>query len=621
MRLTKDKLIALWNNRQSIFADHEEIKQRYDEVKTLFEEILQINCVIGDNVSLDGEQLLFRDEKYPSLAYFACKIDKKTDSGAFNGVVLQANSFPEKYRDLILRIGCLLGGFDFKNNYWMRDEYRIISNAITSHNDGASLTSEGQIRHPSSHFADNNYFFNVISTIQSIKEDKFDPDCSRLALRWPHTTYYSENVEENEKSQRDTLKHRFPYKFFYMWTHNVLHPVSLMAYRELVNQDDKDLRYELDIHMNQAFDQFILDDGWQTYSQKIMAIIPEESRGNDFWNEMSLLLSIVMIQDQSLVNMEELLKTGNQAIILYGPPGTGKTYSAKRIILKQLGIEKEAAKCSDEERHKFETDELEKCKYHPGESISDRGAWTLIQFHPNYTYEDFIGGISPELSGKQLSYTLKEGIFKSLCDEASRTENKGKPFFIVIDEINRADLSAIFGELMYALEYRGEKMSIPNFKEQFSIPKNVYVIGTMNSIDKSLVTFDLALRRRFAFYKIMPQVSLLESMLSDYNIEENCLNGFIQRCEELNEKLSDAKSPLQLGQDYQIGHAYFGKISDFLKKRKPEEPTQSISTFELEKLWQYHLSPLIEEYVGSRIEDENVAKYIDELMLSFTGKL
>lgn len=621
MRLTKDKLIALWNSRHSIFAEHEEIKQRYDDVKKLFKEMLQYTCDISEKVTFDKEQILFRDGSAPSLTYFSCRDDNKTDSGAFNGVVRQADSFPEKYRDLILHIGCLLGGFDFKNNYWMRDEYRIISNAVTSHNDDASLTSKGQIRHPSSHFADNNYFFNVISTIQSIKEDKFDPDCSKLALRWPNKSYYTGQDDADEKSQKDTLKHRFPYKFFYMWTHNVLHPISLLAYRELTKQEDNDFRYEQDLSMNQVFNQFIADTGWPAYSQKIMNIIPEESRGNDFWDDMSLLLSIVMIQDQSLVNMEELLKTGNQAIILYGPPGTGKTYNAKKLVLKQLGIEKDAADKNEKDRREFESEELEKCKYHIGTKAGNRGAWTLIQFHPNYTYEDFIGGISPELSSGQLTYTLKEGIFKSLCDEASKPENKEKPFFIVIDEINRADLSAIFGELMYALEYRGEKISIPNFKEQFSIPENIYVIGTMNSMDKSLVTFDLALRRRFAFYKIMPQVSLLESMLSDYNIEENCLNGFIQRCKELNEKLSDANSPLQLGHDYQIGHAYFGKISDFLKKREPEDPTQTISTFELEKLWQYHLSPLIEEYVGNRIEDENVAKYIDELMQTFTCKL
>ena len=227
MKLTKDKFIALWNNRQNIFLEHEEIKERFDKVKKLFEEMSNYFCEYGDNVTINGDPVLFRDGGCPSLTYFSCKDDETTSSGAFNGVQLQAETFQEKYASLIKNIGCLLGGFDFNDNFWMRDEYRIISNAVTSHNDESSLTSEGQIRHPSSHFADNNYFFNVISTVKSIQEDSFVPEESRLVLRWPNKTYFKDGDEEAEKSQKETLKYRFPYKFFYMWTHDVIHPVSL----------------------------------------------------------------------------------------------------------------------------------------------------------------------------------------------------------------------------------------------------------------------------------------------------------------------------------------------------------------------------------------------------------
>ena len=99
-------------------------------------------------------------------------------------------------------------------------------------------------------------------------------------------------------------------------------------------------------------------------------------------------------------------------------------------------------------------------------------------------------------SDGELGYVMKKGIFTRFCDAASL--NKDKPFVLIIDEINRADLSSVFGELMYAIEYRNEEVSIPHFP-RFSIPKNVYIIGTMNSTDKSLVVFDLALRRRFSF--------------------------------------------------------------------------------------------------------------------------
>ena len=148
----------------------------------------------------------------------------------------------------------------------------------------------------------------------------------------------------------------------------------------------------------------------------------------------------------------------------------------------------------------------------------------------------------------------------------------------------------------------------------------------MNSIDKSLVTFDLALRRRFAFCKIMPQLSVLESMLAEYNIDENVLNAYISRCKELNDRISNPNSRLQLGVDYQIGHAYFAKIKDFLifeeeiMENDPDK-TQSIgviNSYSLEKLWMYHLLPLLEEYLGSRIDDAEIQQLLKKEEEIFT---
>lgn len=602
MRLTGEKLIAIWRIRKQFFEDqaNEFIVNRFNEIKGLFEVInsKELEFDSDNHCIIDGKEVTFKDGTKPSTTYFSCKDDDMTADEAYKGVKIMRKNFPE-YGDLISKIGCLLGGFTFDENPIMKDEFRVISNRITGHDDNASLYSYGQIRHPSSHFADNNYFFNVISTIQNIRDDKFNPDESKLVLRWPSESYYSDDDKEAEKAQKETLKYRFPYKFFYMWTHthNVIHPVSLLAYRNLVKQED--FKYEGDIAMSQDFEQFVA--GWKDYSDSIVGIIPEDERGEDFYHELSMLISILMIQNQQIKDLQGLLNSGNQAIILYGPPGTGKTYSAKDLVCRELGIS---------------NNELDAYKFNES-SIKEKGAWALVQFHPNYTYEDFIGGISPQIEGNTLSYTLKEGIFKKLCDKASSHPNQ--KFIIIIDEINRADLSSVFGELMYAIEYRNEEVSIPNFSEPFKIPSNIYIIGTMNSIDKSLVTFDLALRRRFAFMKIMPKMSVLETILADYNINETCMKQYIDRCKELNKNL--VSQELQLGEDYQIGHAYFGKIKDLKKEPESGDNLQIISSFELEKLWDYHLQPLIEEYLGNRIEDERILDYIESLKEKFTEPL
>lgn len=611
MRLTKEKLIALWKIRKQIFNNpiNASIINRYNEVASLFKEIADCNISFDEENQiyiLNGTEIVLKDGAKPSVgSYFSCKEDEMTADRAFEGINIMREHFPDEFKDIIIRIGCVLGGFTMDDNHTMVDEYRIISNSSTGKTDDKSLTSTGQIRHPSSHFADNNYFFNVINTIKDISNNTFQWDQSKLVLRWPNPSYYS-NDEEAETSQKEALRYRFPYKFFYMWTHDVLHPVSLMAYRNLVLQEDSQIKYAPDSDLGQDFIAFTDTDGWRMYSSAIKNMISENEQGENFWEEMSKLISIIMIQDQQVKNIQELLETGNKAIILYGPPGTGKTYTAKELICSELGISNK---------------DLKDYKFNGDVSIKEKGAWALVQFHPNYTYEDFVGGISPCLTSGSLSYTLKTGIFKKICDEASKDENVSKKFIIVIDEINRADLSSVFGELMYALEYRDEPISIPNFKELFVIPSNVYIIGTMNSIDKSLVTFDLALRRRFGFIKIMPQLQVLDTILSDYNIEESCLTNFVGRCKELNDHISRPNSRLQLGVDYQIGHAYYGKIKDFLTKTKEFEPAQIITTFDLEKLWDYHLEPLLEEFLGNRIEDSEVIRCLEERKNEFTKPL
>lgn len=161
---------------------------------------------------------------------------------------------------------------------------------------------------------------------------------------------------------------------------------------------------------------------------------------------------------------------------------------------------------------------------------------------------------------------------------------------------------------MYCLEYRGKEIEIPNFKEKFAIPENVYIIGTMNNTDKSLIGFDLALRRRFGFFKVPPNMNILQGV-SIHDDSEIPSDEFIARAKALNASL---KNTLGLNDDKQIGHAYFLKITDFCEKK---DDSFMLTPYALEQLWGYHIEPLLEEYLG--MEFESKQNQINDLKNAF----
>jgi 5-methylcytosine-specific restriction enzyme B len=256
-------------------------------------------------------------------------------------------------------------------------------------------------------------------------------------------------------------------------------------------------------------------------------------------------------------------------VIVFGPPGTGKTYWASSAA-RQL-----AARAAF--GTKFEGLDSSKKSEVMG-SDSAEGLVRTCTFHPAYGYEDFIEGYRPSKNAAgQLSFDLREGIFKRLCRDARGQPDKR--FFLVIDEINRGDIPRIFGELITLLELdkRGTNVRLPVSGESFSVPKNIYVIGTMNTADRSIALLDTALRRRFGFIELMPDPVALGTAQVANSIP---LGPWLSL---LNERIRN--NVRRDARNLQIGHAYF------MESGKPVTDFGRFSRILAEDIF-----PLLEEY-------------------------
>ena len=204
--------------------------------------------------------------------------------------------------------------------------------------------------------------------------------------------------------------------------------------------------------------------------------------------------------DGILGRVQSNLARKNQ-VILYGPPGTGKTYWAE-IAARELAARSAFGKPYDQ----LQQDQIMGVSGPGGDSPS---LVRMCCFHPAYGYEDFLEGYRPESVDGKMVFRLQDGIFKNICKDAKN--NPARNFYLIIDEINRGDIPRIFGELLTILEKdkRGRSIILPLSGERFQVPKNVFLIGTMNTADRSIALLDTALRRRFGFIEIMPDSAIL----------------------------------------------------------------------------------------------------------------
>lgn len=232
--------------------------------------------------------------------------------------------------------------------------------------------------------------------------------------------------------------------------------------------------------------------------------------------------------------------TRKKQVILYGPPGTGKTYWAKQAA-QELAAHTSFGRSFVDLTPQQKTQILEGNHQH-GPLVR------MCTFHPAYGYEDFLEGYRPHMTGQQVGFERRDGIFKKLCDEACHYPNQN--FYLIIDEINRGDIPRIFGELLTALERdkRGQAIWLPLSGTPFVVPENVYLVGTMNTADRSIALLDTALRRRFGFIELMPDSTALQGAVIANSIP---LGLWL---DALNDRILT-----NIGRDarnLQIGHAY-----------------------------------------------------------------
>ncbi len=252
----------------------------------------------------------------------------------------------------------------------------------------------------------------------------------------------------------------------------------------------------------------------------------------------------LLIHDVAWLQEVRDLLWDDRQIVLYGPPGTGKTYLALKLAEYLAGGPEQVK---------------------------------LVQFHPSYAYEDFFEGFRPQEdpTTRDVAFRITDGPLRELADTAAREGNRHIPHFLVIDEINRANLAKVFGELYFLLEYRNRAVRLTYSGDDFALPPNLFVIGTMNTADRSIALVDAAMRRRFSFIELSPRTEPASGLLRRWLKREGHISEPADLLDELNSRIDDS--------DFLIGPSYLMKPGVYREGG-------------LERTWRTKILPLLEEH-------------------------
>jgi len=391
--------------------------------------------------------------------------------------------------------------------------------------------------------------------------------------------------------------------------------------RELLDKDDDKLcaMFNILLHLSNPdkYETIIANTHKEQLVASFESLLGEDDKEKNTDEKISIIRAAIEASDESKKDFSfyerEFLKIWNpvmsdktyseyqalkykKSIILYGPPGTSKTYSANEIA-KSFILQEFIAKNKENVKSYFEGKvNVDSCIHH-------------FQLHSNYSYEDFIIGM--QLKDGQTVPT--KGEFLKLCEAVEKDD---MPHVAILDEINRIDISRLFGELFSGIENRDKEIKLPIGEFKIKVPQNLYIIGTMNEIDFSLEQIDFALRRRFVWFFYGFNENILDNILKNeidkkgkLNIVPSDIDKFKENAKLLNEEIRNME---ELGKEYEIGHTFFSEIVDIAYGFKGKQGyINNISLFKsngpAEVLWNISIKPIIEAFLGN-MEKDTVAQ-------------